>query len=236
MIEIINFTYPYSCCVFRDYIRPDVLNSGGPTTAPPPSVDQDGDIDESPHLPATTRPTVDPTDFPRPNQDPLPPSNETAEEIYRRFAEFWVTPTKEGTFRLYCTEYCGDGHSLMARTVHVHKDWKTFRENVLWDETAKTPVQNGERLYKINCAGCHTIDGSAKTGPSFLGLWGREESMIDGSTKLVDEQYVIDSIWEPQKDVVAGYGPRSQMASFKGKISEKQINYIIEYLKTLKEE
>ncbi len=166
----------------------------------------------------------------------VPAFRQKMDVVPGRFAEFWVTPTKEGTFRLYCTEYCGDGHSLMARTVHVHKDWKTFRENVLWDPDTKTPEENGERLYKINCAGCHTIDGSAKTGPSFLGLWGREESMIDGSTKLVDEQYVIDSIWEPQKDVVAGYGPRSQMASFKGKISEKEINYIIEYLKTLKEE
>ena len=87
MIEIINFTYPYSCCVFRDYIRQDILYSGGPTTAPPPSIDEDGDVDDSPHLPATTRPTVSTEDFLTPPPNQHLPFNETLEEAIRRFAE-----------------------------------------------------------------------------------------------------------------------------------------------------
>ena len=91
-IEILNFTYPYFCCVFRKYIRDDMLNSGGPTTAPTPVVLTEGDdftdIDENPHLPATTRPTLSTDGFvtPPPNQEQNS-FNNSLEEAFRRFAE-----------------------------------------------------------------------------------------------------------------------------------------------------
>ena len=66
-VRVIEFTYPYSCCVFDDYIRPGSLVYGGPTTEPTPvPVTGDGYTDdEFRHLSPTTRPTVEfPTDFP----------------------------------------------------------------------------------------------------------------------------------------------------------------------------
>ena len=60
--------------------------------------------------------------------------------------------------------------------------------------------------------------------------------MIDGTTELVDEDYVLDSIWYPEKHIVEGYGPVSKMNSFKGILDQKDVDYVIAYLKELKEQ
>ena len=61
-IEFINFTYSYSCCVFKKFIREDQLMPVDSTTTEPPPVPGTGSSehtdDEFEHLPPTTRPTA----------------------------------------------------------------------------------------------------------------------------------------------------------------------------------
>ena len=90
--------------------------------------------------------------------------------------------------------------------------------------------KNGERLYSLNCKGCHSNDGKAGTGPSFLNKYGSMEELQGGGSIKVNDDYVLRSIYEPQADIVKGYGPRSQMPSFQGKLNEKQIGWIIDYM------
>ena len=40
---------------------------------------------------------------------------------------------------------------------------------------------------------CHSIDGSASIGPTWHGLYGKEETLVDGSKVLVDDAYLRDS-------------------------------------------
>jgi cytochrome c oxidase subunit 2 len=54
----------------------------------------------------------------------------------------------------------------------------------------------------------------------------------DGSTVDVDENYIRESILEPQAQVVKGYQP--VMPSFKGILSDEDITSLIAYIKTLK--
>ena len=84
------------------------------------------------------------------------------------------------------------------------------------------------------CAGCHKVDGTAATGPALNLIWGENENLHGGGTVFVDENYVRDSILQPDKHVVAGYGPVSKMNSFQGKLSDVQIDYLIAYMKYLK--
>ena len=58
--------------------------------------------------------------------------------------------------------------------------------------------------------------------------------MIDHPEVLVDEAYVLHSIWYPEKHIVKGYGPVSKMNSFKGILDQKDVDYVIAYLKELK--
>ena len=74
-----------------------------------------------------------------------------------------------------------------------------------------------------------SMDGSAKTGPTMLGVFGRTEKMADGGTVTVDENYIRESILEPNARVVAGFEP--VMPTYQGRLKDAEIMAIIEYLK-----
>ena len=57
------------------------------------------------------------------------------------------------------------------------------------------------------------------------------ENTNQGQVK-VDDNYIRESITNPQAKIVSGYQP--VMPTFKGLLSDEEITYIIEYIKTLK--
>jgi cytochrome c oxidase subunit 2 len=69
------------------------------------------------------------------------------------------------------------------------------------------------------------------TGPSFLGIWGKQEQMADGTTITVDENYIRESILEPNAKTVAGFQPA--MPTFQGLLDDDQIAAVIELIKSL---
>lgn len=145
------------------------------------------------------------------------------------------TANKLGDIRVYCTEFCGTSHSAMLATIKVvrqnHFDRWARREAK--EANITDPVELGARLFnRKGCTSCHSIDGTRIVGPSLNGIWGREEEMQDGSKVTADADYIRESILAPQAKVVKGY-PNS-MNSFAGQLSEKEIDALIEFLKTLK--
>ncbi len=158
-----------------------------------------------------------------------------------RFTQLWFTPTKVGTFIIFCSEYCGSGHSQMLARVNVMSpeafsrwEGKAGEDKSVAGAGSLLPAhERGEKLYaNRGCNACHSIDGSPGIAPSFKGVFGRLEKLIDGAEVRADENYLIESIYEPQVKLVAGYQP--VMPSFKGILSESEVSDIIEYLKTLK--
>ena len=155
------------------------------------------------------------------------------------YTYLWFTPTKVGIFDLYCAEYCGTGHSAMLAKVIVmspeaYDRWERGGETEEGEAVAGLPPdQLGEKLYKERgCNACHSIDGSTLVGPTWKGLFGHEVSMTDGSTVTADENYIRQSILEPQAKMVKGFGP--VMPAFKGILSDDEVAAIIAYIKTLK--
>ena len=152
-----------------------------------------------------------------------------------RYTEEWFEATETGEFTIFCTEYCGTKHSEMLSKVVVHPEgdftkWLSAAGNI---HERMSPVEAGELLVKQRgCMQCHTTDGSPSTGPSWKGIWGRSEKLADGSSVTVDENYIRSSIFHPQAQIVAGYGP--VMPTFQGKLKDRDITAIIEYFKTLK--
>jgi cytochrome c oxidase subunit 2 len=147
----------------------------------------------------------------------------------------WFTADEKGPYDLFCTEYCGLGHSKMLSSVVVmpveeFKEWLALETGT--DEVAK----KGAELIKIKgCTVCHTEDGTPLIGPSFKGMFGRRSLVVtDGREREVevDEGYIRRSMLEPRADVVKGFPPI--MPSQKGVVSEEEMEAIIEYLKTLK--
>jgi cytochrome c oxidase subunit II len=151
-----------------------------------------------------------------------------------RYNKTWFQATMAGEYQLYCAQYCGTGHSEMTALVVVHP----VGEFEKWLQEASdlfkrlSPVQVGERLFKIRCSSCHTVDGSAKVGPSWKGLFGRKVDFTDGTTTVADENYIRRFILEPNFKIIKGYEP--VMPTFKGQVNDKEIGAIIDYIKTLK--
>ena len=162
-----------------------------------------------------------------------------ADIVPGRYTYAYLMPNKEGEYRLACTEYCGQKHSKMRTMVTVHASDKRRKEDTEWIEAEYPAWQNGERIYKINCSGCHNKTNEAGTGPAFGNLWAKGEETLEtreGDRKIkIDREYILNSIWEPGKDIVKGYGPVSKMNSFKGKLTQADVDQIIAYLQYLED-
>lgn len=164
----------------------------------------------------------------------IPAFRQKMDIVPGRYTYAYMRPTKTGQYRLSCTEYCGREHSKMRTLVEVHDTEQHRQENTQWIEEQYYPWKNGERIYKINCSGCHKINGEAATGPALNLLYAmKERPLMGGEMVAVDADYVLESIWYPAKKVVEGYGPVSKMNSFKGKLTQEDVNQVIAYLKYL---
>lgn len=82
------------------------------------------------------------------------------------------------------------------------------------------------------CATCHSVDGSANTGPTWKGIYGTKHKLADGKEVVVDENYLRESMLDPNAKVVAGYQP--VMPTYQGILKDKQIDALIAYIKSLK--
>ena len=69
-------------------------------------------------------------------------------------------------------------------------------------------------------------------GPTFLQLYGQTAALDNGDSITVDDNYIRESILEPQAKARAGY--RKVMPTYQGQLKDQEINAIIEYIKTLK--
>lgn len=151
-----------------------------------------------------------------------------------RYTSTWFEANTVGDFVLFCAEYCGTQHSQMLARVVVHPsgEFDTWLENAANFMDKMTPEEAGKTLYtRRGCVQCHSVDGSAKTGPSFLDAYGSLQAMADGTQVEIDENYIRESILEPQAKIRAGYKP--VMPTYQGQLKNEEIAALIAYIKSL---
>lgn len=153
-----------------------------------------------------------------------------------RYTKLWFSALDVGEHDVFCTEYCGTSHwDMLAKLiVHERADYDAWLEEASDFLNRMAPAEAGELLYNVRgCKQCHSVDGSAGTGPTFLGLFGSQEALTSGESVLVEENYIRESILNPQARVTAGYDP--VMPTYQGRLKDEEITAIIEYMKTLSE-
>ncbi len=162
----------------------------------------------------------------------------------------WFLPDKLGSYDLFCTEYCGVGHSAMITKVEVMSQ-KDFEEWYAGEKVAKRTEEKkpaakgtakkeapeeGSRLIEVKgCVACHSTDGTQKIGPTFKGVFGRRETVIRNGQEreiTVDETFIKQTLLHPERDRVKGFPPI--MPSQQGQLTDKEIDEIVEYIKSLK--
>lgn len=145
-----------------------------------------------------------------------------------RYTTLWFEATNQGNYDLFCTEYCGDAHSQMNTLVVV----KSTQDYKAWIEENQRPP-TGQEVYTLyGCNACHSIDGAPGIGPSFKGIYESQHQLTDGSTITVDDNYLRESILEPQAKVVAGYQP---VMPRQPDMTNEEMNAVIDFIKSLKE-
>lgn len=144
----------------------------------------------------------------------------------------WFTANEPGTYDIFCTEYCGVGHSHMRAKLVVMRP----EEFAAWERSApgKTAAEAGPQLLQSKgCLGCHSLDGAPKVGPTFKGLLGREETVIIGGAEkkiTVDSAFIRAHILQPQSATVKGFPPVMPAVPMTG----EELAAIVSYLETVK--
>lgn len=153
-----------------------------------------------------------------------------------RYTALWFNATKMGEYHIFCTEYCGTSHSGMIGKLRVVStdEFNKYMEQGQ-EEGALPLAKRGEKLFALKaCASCHSVDNPAvKVGPSLFHKFGTEEVLEDGSKVVVDENYVRESILQPNAKIVKGF-PHGVMPAFQGQINENELSALVEYVKSLK--
>jgi len=167
-----------------------------------------------------------------------------------RETHLWFLPDEQGSYDLFCTEYCGVEHSSMITKVEVMSrkdfdDWYKGKTAVAGTAAApgmKAAKKNGGHahpdtvalLQVKGCIACHSLDGTPKIGPTFKGAFGKKETVVRNGKErelVVDEAFIRQTLLQPELDRVKGFPPI--MPSQKGLLTDREIEEIIEYLKTL---
>lgn len=145
-----------------------------------------------------------------------------------------ITPTDEGEYKIRCAEICGQRHAYMLADVRVLSapEYASWESEIL-AIASLPPAEQGQRLWQANCSSCHSLDGTALVGPTWQGIYGRQEALTDGSSVTVDDEYIRESIYEPNVKIVAGFQPNLMPQNYDTILSDQDVTNIIEFMKTL---
>jgi len=147
-----------------------------------------------------------------------------------RYTSVWFKATKPGEYHLFCAEYCGAEHSRMVGRVVVMEP-SEYQAWLTHGNAGQAPAASGGELFgTLACNTCHKSDSAARA-PKLENAYGTDVALLGGATAKFDDDYIRESILNPQAKVVAGYQPI--MPTFKGQISEDQLMQLITYVKSL---
>jgi cytochrome c oxidase subunit 2 len=154
-----------------------------------------------------------------------------------RYTYLWIQPEKAGTYTIFCTQYCGAGHSdmtakLIVMPIDQYQAWAA-QEAQAAEKVLPESGRGRALAEKFGCLACHSVDGTTKVGPTWLNLYGSVVTLSDGETVTADENYIRESILAPGAEIVRGF--QNIMPTFKGIITDDEIASVIAYIKSLSE-
>jgi len=146
-----------------------------------------------------------------------------------------ITPKRLGTYAVVCTELCGEGHALMRAQAIVMRPrgfsaWVASQQK-LADEAAQQASAGGPGLALFRtsgCGNCHTFKPAgtqATTGPDLDNL--SADARRAGKPL---EQFVRESIVDPNSYIEKGYQPNIMPSTFATSLSKQQLDQLVQVL------
>lgn len=162
-----------------------------------------------------------------------------------RYTRLWFRATQVGEFELVCAEFCGTDHSVMRGRVVVSSP--AAFEAWLGPGSLEPPppgapgtprgplaLRGEARFWQLGCSACH-LPTSDLRAPRLDGIWGRPVALRNGHEVVVDEDYVRESILEPNAKLVAGYPQPSLMPTYRGQVTEEDLAALVEFVRSLRD-
>ncbi|MBE0569666.1 MAG: cytochrome c oxidase subunit II [Deltaproteobacteria bacterium] len=166
----------------------------------------------------------------------LPDFRVKMDMIPGRITTLWLQPDRPGQYQIFCTVYCGTGHSnMLARLIVMppgeYAEWVEHGGRDEAGEGDREPLhKRGERVVKgAGCLNCHAVEGKEKIGPNFRGVYGSTVPLADGTSVKADEEYLRESIVDPGAKVVKGYP--NVMPTYKTTLKPEEVEAVVEFLK-----
>ncbi len=140
-----------------------------------------------------------------------------------------LTPTRLGEYSLVCTELCGLGHSTMRAPVRVvsPEDYDAYLASEREGGGAGAGGgTDGESVFaSAGCGACHAFGpagSDAEVGP------GLDDLSAAAGAEL--EEYVRQSIVDPNAVVAEGYQPDVMPDTYENTLTEEQLDGLVQYL------
>jgi cytochrome c oxidase subunit II len=147
-----------------------------------------------------------------------------------KFNRLVVTPKREGTFDVVCTELCGLGHALMrSQTIVMSKSG--------FDRWAKGQRQqaggggqaSGKNVFtSAGCGGCHTFKPAGANGNVGPDLDDLRAAAQRAGKPL--QAFVRESIEKPNAYVAPGFQPNVMPQDFGERLSKPELDALVQYL------
>lgn len=150
-----------------------------------------------------------------------------------------VTPVEVGKYKVRCAEMCGLQHAFMESPVVVVSQEEFDSWAAKAAGLSEDPVERGQKwATDFACISCHSVDGSRLVGPSWLDICDGEEPLSNGSVIPVTEEYIRESILNPDAKIVLSFPPGVMPKQFihpatQKPISDQQIDDLIAYQNSL---
>ncbi|MCP4849206.1 MAG: c-type cytochrome [Verrucomicrobiaceae bacterium] len=127
--------------------------------------------------------------------------------------------------------------ALGFKNLELQREAATVRSTGVRDVQEAASMSRGETIsITYGCIACHSTDGSTegKTGPSWAALHGSRREFIDGKSAVADDAYLREAILNPAARIIKGYNPKDVgMPSYRGILSERDIESVLMFIKSL---
>lgn len=93
-------------------------------------------------------------------------------------------------------------------------------------------IEEGRQIAaRSGCTGCHGANGEGGVGPAWTGLAGSQVQLVDGTTVVADEAYLVSAIKTPDAQKVAGY----EVAMPANQLPDEEVAAVVAYIQSLAE-
>jgi cytochrome c oxidase subunit 2 len=128
--------------------------------------------------------------------------------------------------------------SLNVLPQHDFNEWyqKNSSDSAKGDAEIVSASPEGKKIFASKgCIACHSTDGSKSVGPTLLGVYGKNVTVMTDDKErqiLFDEEYFKKSLFKPEADVTKGF--EALMPSSEGQLTEKEVSELLNFVKGLK--